>query len=107
MASQIDAKTARLPVSRPDNHSNPDDPKQAWNADSASKFNSKSHSKYYDPCQDFANKSIRCLHRNGGDKDMCQDYFQAYRACKKEWTRSRRFGVLRQAGTETAEGKDG
>ncbi|ETN38473.1 cytochrome c oxidase-assembly factor COX23, mitochondrial, partial [Cyphellophora europaea CBS 101466] len=50
----------------------------------------KRSSEYHDPCQDFANRSIRCLHRNGGDKDMCQDYFQAYRDCKKEWTTKRR-----------------
>lgn len=90
MASQIDAKTARLPVSRGD-RSESDDIKAAWDK-SEKEFNSKSSSKYYDPCQDFANKSIRCLHRNGGDKDMCQDYFQAYRDCKKEWTMQRRFG---------------
>ena len=52
----------------------------------------KRSSEYYDPCQEFANKSIRCMHRNAGDKDMCQDYFQAYRDCKKEWTTRRRFG---------------
>jgi len=31
---------------------------------------------YYDPCQEAANKSIKCLHRNRGDKSMCADYFQ-------------------------------
>ncbi len=37
---------------------------------------SKSKSEFLDPCQDFASKSIRCLHRNGGERAMCQDYFQ-------------------------------
>lgn len=37
---------------------------------------SKEASAFYDPCQDAANRSIKCLHRNGGDRDMCQDYFQ-------------------------------
>jgi hypothetical protein len=37
---------------------------------------SKRSSEYFDPCQEFANKSIKCLHRNGGDKEMCTDYFQ-------------------------------
>ena len=39
-------------------------------------FYSKRSSEYYDPCQEFANKSIKCMHRNNGDRDMCQDYFQ-------------------------------
>lgn len=29
-----------------------------------------------DPCQEAAGKSLRCLHRNGGNKEMCSDYFQ-------------------------------
>lgn len=46
---------------------------------------SKSFSKHYDPCQEVADKSIKCLHRNPGNKDLCNDYFQAYRDCKKAW----------------------
>ena len=37
---------------------------------------SKTSSKFFDPCQDFANASIKCMTRNAGDKDMCQDYFK-------------------------------
>lgn len=37
---------------------------------------SKSKSKWLDPCQEAASKSIKCLNRNGGDKAMCQDYFE-------------------------------
>lgn len=37
---------------------------------------SKRSSEFFDPCQDFAKKSIKCLRRNGGDKEMCTDYFQ-------------------------------
>ena len=37
---------------------------------------SKSKSEYLDPCQEAAARSIRCLHRNGGDRALCQDYFQ-------------------------------
>ncbi|KAJ2982585.1 hypothetical protein NUW58_g6409 [Xylaria curta] len=36
---------------------------------------SKSTSEYFDPCQEAASKSIRCLNRNGGDRTMCTDYF--------------------------------
>ncbi|KAH0842405.1 Cytochrome c oxidase-assembly factor COX23, mitochondrial [Fonsecaea pedrosoi] len=36
----------------------------------------KRTSEYYDPCQEFANRSIKCMHRNKGDREMCQDYFK-------------------------------
>ncbi|OBR04336.1 Cytochrome c oxidase-assembly factor cox-23 [Colletotrichum higginsianum IMI 349063] len=56
-------------------------------AESKAKFENKAKSEYFDPCQELAQKSIKCLHRNGGDKTMCGDYFQAYRDCKKAWVR--------------------
>ncbi|KAF2239362.1 hypothetical protein EV356DRAFT_502409 [Viridothelium virens] len=62
----------------------------SWNTNAEAKFNSKRHSEYFDPCQEAAERSLRCMHRNGGDRDMCQDYFQAYRDCKKQWTEERR-----------------
>ena len=37
---------------------------------------SKPHSKFFDPCQEAAERSIKCLHRNGGDRQLCMDYFQ-------------------------------
>lgn len=69
---------------------------------------SKSRSEWLDPCQEAATRSIQCLNRNGGDRAMCQEYFQyvllhsknpllgleadqirrAYRDCKKEWVSS-------------------
>ncbi|KAI0600333.1 hypothetical protein F4775DRAFT_547324 [Biscogniauxia sp. FL1348] len=61
-----------------------------WNKDTKRKFQSKSRSEYFDPCQDAAERSIRCLNRNGGDRKMCTDYFEAYRACKKEWINRRK-----------------
>jgi cytochrome c oxidase assembly protein subunit 23 len=48
-------------------------------------FDSKDSSKFFDPCQEAATKSLKCLRRNMGDRDMCTDYFQAYRDCKKRW----------------------
>ncbi|TDZ13861.1 Cytochrome c oxidase-assembly factor cox-23 [Colletotrichum sidae] len=54
------------------------------------KFDAKSKSEYFDPCQEFAQRSIRCLHRNGGDRSMCGDFFQAYKDCKKEWFERRK-----------------
>ncbi|KAI8628084.1 hypothetical protein F5Y19DRAFT_152484 [Xylariaceae sp. FL1651] len=56
-----------------------------WDKETKRKFQNKSKSEYLDPCQEAASKSIRCLNRNGGDRAMCTDYFEAYRACKKQW----------------------
>ncbi|KAI1390381.1 cytochrome c oxidase-assembly factor cox-23, mitochondrial [Hypoxylon trugodes] len=61
-----------------------------WNKDSKRKFENKSKSEFFDPCQEAAARSIRCLNRNGGDRQMCTDYFEAYRACKKEWVNKRK-----------------
>ncbi|KAI0104077.1 cytochrome c oxidase-assembly factor cox-23, mitochondrial [Hypoxylon sp. NC0597] len=61
-----------------------------WDKEKKHKFENKSNSEYFDPCQEAAARSIRCLNRNGGDRQMCTDYFEAYRACKKEWTNKRK-----------------
>ncbi|KAI1110522.1 cytochrome c oxidase-assembly factor cox-23, mitochondrial [Nemania sp. NC0429] len=61
-----------------------------WNKEKRQKFKNKSKSEWFDPCQEAASKSIRCLNRNGGDRAMCTDYFEAYRACKKEWMDKRK-----------------
>lgn len=37
----------------------------------------KSRSEFLDPCQEAAQRSIRCLNRNDGDRTMCQEYFQS------------------------------
>ncbi|KAG9548046.1 hypothetical protein KCU71_g7461, partial [Aureobasidium melanogenum] len=58
--------------------------KKAWEKGGA-KYSSKAYSEYFDPCQEAADRSLRCLRRNGGDKALCQDYFEAYRECKKQW----------------------
>ena len=42
----------------------------------SSRFISKANSKYFDPCQEAASRSIKCLHRNAGDRQLCTDYFQ-------------------------------
>ncbi|PLB34425.1 uncharacterized protein BDW47DRAFT_112266 [Aspergillus candidus] len=55
------------------------------------KFSNKSASEYYDPCQDFADRSLKCMKRNAFDREMCHDYFQAYRDCKKNWMTQKKF----------------
>jgi len=42
---------------------------------------SKAHSEYFDPCQEAADRSIRCLKRNGGERAMCSDFFQCVVSC--------------------------
>ncbi|KAK0391567.1 hypothetical protein NLU13_1067 [Sarocladium strictum] len=70
------------------------DPKETvgepWSDDKKKKFETKEKSQYYDPCQEAAQRSYKCLFRNGGNKDMCGEYFQAYRDCKQAWTEKRR-----------------
>lgn len=38
---------------------------------------SKRYSEYFDPCQEAASRSMRCLHRNRGDREFCSDFFQS------------------------------
>ncbi|KAL7793058.1 hypothetical protein V8C37DRAFT_111237 [Trichoderma ceciliae] len=87
-----------------------------WTEETKQKFESKSKSEFYDPCQEAAQRSYKCLYRNNGDKSMCGEYFQyvltsqlwqwqlapvvpgdeadvwfrAYRDCKQAWTERRR-----------------
>ncbi|EUC36881.1 hypothetical protein COCVIDRAFT_86336 [Bipolaris victoriae FI3] len=61
-----------------------------WSGDKAAKFDNKAFSEYYDPCQEAADRSIRCLKRNGGERAMCSDFFQAYRDCKEQWQAARK-----------------
>ncbi|OSS54731.1 hypothetical protein B5807_01618 [Epicoccum nigrum] len=63
--------------------------KPEWAGPTATKFENKAYSEYFDPCQEAADKSIRCLKRNGGERAMCSDFFQAYRDCKKQWMEAR------------------
>lgn len=53
-------------------------------------FSMKGPSEYYDPCQESAQMSFNCLDRNNYDRDMCKEYFDAYRECKKQWLQARR-----------------
>lgn len=50
--------------------------RMAWRTADSFGENSKRFSEHYDPCQEAANKSIKCIHRNAGNKDLCNDYFQ-------------------------------
>ncbi|AEO60097.1 hypothetical protein MYCTH_2308951 [Thermothelomyces thermophilus ATCC 42464] len=69
-----------------------------WNQETKEKFEGKDRSEYLDPCQEAAARSIRCLNRNGGDRTLCSDYFQAYRDCKKAWIEKRKMEKKKAGG---------
>ncbi|KAJ5143640.1 uncharacterized protein N7515_002427 [Penicillium bovifimosum] len=48
---------------------------KAWEK-AEKKFTHKHASEYYDPCQDFADRSLKCMKRNAYDRELCHDYFQ-------------------------------
>lgn len=50
----------------------------------------KEASKYYDPCEESRQASINCVLRNQKDKSVCQDFFDAYRECSKDFFAKRR-----------------
>ncbi|GAV55638.1 hypothetical protein ZYGR_0AY00300 [Zygosaccharomyces rouxii] len=54
------------------------------------RFAAKDASQYFDPCQESSRMSLNCLDRNNYDRDMCKEYFDAYRECKKQWLKARR-----------------
>lgn len=45
----------------------------------------KGPSKFYDPCEESRQASIDCVLRNQLDKTVCQDFFDAYRECTKDF----------------------
>ncbi|PMB64739.1 Cytochrome c oxidase-assembly factor COX23, mitochondrial [Beauveria bassiana] len=55
-----------------------------WTGEAKQKFATKSKSEFYDPCQEAAQRSYKCLYRNNGDKTMCTDYFQVFDALHGE-----------------------
>lgn len=61
--------------------------------------NRKRFSEFYDPCQEAADRSMRCLHRNPRDKDICSDYFQSVLS----WSNS---NILRSIATCIAHAAD-
>ncbi|KAJ1677926.1 Mitochondrial copper homeostasis protein, partial [Spiromyces aspiralis] len=48
-------------------------------------FESKLPGKYLNPCEAEAQQSYKCLDKNSYDRKKCQEYFDAYKACKKLW----------------------
>lgn len=66
----------------------PDRPAEREHRDS---FIAKGPSKFYDPCAESSKMAVRCMERHDHDyKEVCSEYFQAYRECKKEWLEARR-----------------
>lgn len=66
----------------------PDKPTQRIHKD---RFIIKEPSRYYDPCAESSRMAIRCMENHDDDyKEVCAEYFQAYRECKKEWMEQRK-----------------
>ncbi|SCW02419.1 LAFE_0F06018g1_1 [Lachancea fermentati] len=65
----------------------PDNPESILNK---YRFAAKDASRFYDPCQESSKMSMKCLELNNYDKEMCKEYFDAYRECKKQWLQARR-----------------
>ncbi|KAL6454780.1 COX23 Cytochrome c oxidase-assembly factor COX23 [Candida maltosa Xu316] len=54
------------------------------------KWSMKEPSKFYDPCEESRIASMDCLYRNQEDKYACQEFFDAYRECRKDFFRKKR-----------------
>ncbi|KAK6200229.1 uncharacterized protein RJT21DRAFT_121123 [Scheffersomyces amazonensis] len=50
----------------------------------------KEPSKFYDPCEESRQASLNCILRNQEDRTVCQDFFDAYKECKKDFFNKKR-----------------
>lgn len=50
----------------------------------------KEPSKFYDPCEESRQASMDCVLRNQEDRLVCQEFFDAYKECKKDFFAKRR-----------------
>ncbi|CCH58967.1 hypothetical protein TBLA_0B01240 [Henningerozyma blattae CBS 6284] len=56
-------------------------------------FADKESSKFYDPCHESAQMSVRCMTDHPDDhKTVCAEFFAAYRDCKKAWIDAKKRG---------------
>lgn len=58
----------------------------------------KEPSKFYDPCEESRMASMDCLYRNQQDKYACQEFFDAYRECRKDFFRKRKQDRIQGKG---------
>ena len=69
----------------------PDDPESSI---SRIRFAMKGETKYYDPCERSSKMSLRCLEENQDDKFKCQEFFDAYRDCKRQWLAAKKSNAM-------------
>lgn len=50
----------------------------------------KEPSKFYDPCEQSRQALLDCILRNQDDRLVCQDFFDAYRECRKDFLKKKR-----------------
>ncbi|CAN3354947.1 cytochrome c oxidase-assembly factor Cox23p, mitochondrial [Diutina catenulata] len=55
------------------------------------RWSSKEASKFYDPCEQSRQASMDCVLRNREDRLVCQEFFDAYRECKKDFFRKKKM----------------
>lgn len=57
-------------------------------------FVAKMPSQFYDPCALTSKMAVKCMEQHDEDyKEVCGEYFRAYRECKKEWLQKKREGT--------------
>lgn len=54
------------------------------------RWSMKEPSKFYDPCEESRQASMDCVLRNQEDRLVCQEFFDAYRDCKKDFFAKKR-----------------
>lgn len=54
------------------------------------RFATKGYSEYFDPCQEAADMSRRCIERNTNNREVCKPFFEVYRDCSRAWKKKRK-----------------
>lgn len=58
----------------------------------------KEPTKFYDPCEQSRQASINCVLRNQEDRSVCQDFFDAYKECKRDFFKKKREDRVKGKG---------
>ncbi|OMJ24649.1 Cytochrome c oxidase-assembly factor COX23, mitochondrial [Smittium culicis] len=53
-------------------------------------FENKIPGKYMNPCEKESKQSLKCLSDNDYKHEMCKQFFDQYRDCKKLWLEERK-----------------
>ncbi|OLY78017.1 Cytochrome c oxidase-assembly factor COX23, mitochondrial [Smittium mucronatum] len=53
-------------------------------------FEAKKPGQYMNPCEFESKNSMKCLHENDFKQELCKQFFDEYRECKKMWIEERK-----------------